>query len=48
VIVDVDMSLMPSKVIGREICLKAKGPLGLSKNPRPKKHLNTLWREESK
>ncbi len=46
--VDVDMSLMPQKAIGREACLRIKGPLGLSKDLGPKRHPNTLWRGESK
>jgi hypothetical protein len=45
--VDVDMNLTLSKVIGREACLQAKGPFGLSKDPGPKRHPNTLWKEES-
>jgi hypothetical protein len=45
--VDVDMNLMPSKVIGREACLQAKGSLGL-KDLRPKRHPNILWREKLK
>jgi hypothetical protein len=36
----VDMNSMPPKVIGKKNCLWAKGPLGLSKDPKPKKHLN--------
>jgi hypothetical protein len=44
--VNVNMSTMPPKVIGREACLRTKSPLGLSKDPRPKKCPNTLWREE--
>ncbi len=43
--VDVDMSLMPLKFIGREAYLWTKGPYGLSKDPRPKKCPNTLWEE---
>jgi hypothetical protein len=46
--VDVDMSPMPLKVIGREVCLRAKGPFGLSKDPGPKRSPNILWKEESK
>ncbi len=42
------MSPTSLKVIGREACLQAKGPFGLSKDPRPKMRPNTLWREESK
>jgi hypothetical protein len=34
------MNLMPPKAIGREACLWVKGPCGLSKDPRPKKHPN--------
>jgi hypothetical protein len=39
-----DMKLMPSKVIGREVCLQVRGPFGLS-DPRPKKCPN-IWRKE--
>jgi len=46
--VDVDMSLMPPRVIGRKACLPIKSPLGLSKDPGPKRHPNTWRREESK
>jgi hypothetical protein len=46
--VDVDMSPTPPKVLGKEACLQAKGPFGLSKDPRPKRCLNILWRKESK
>jgi hypothetical protein len=28
--------------------LQTKGPLGISKDPKPKRHPNILWREESK
>ncbi len=45
---DVDMNLTSPKVIVREACLRIKGLFGLSKDPRPKKHLNTLWKKESK
>jgi hypothetical protein len=45
---DVDMNSTLSKVIGREACLWIKGPSGLSKDPRPKRYPNTLWKEESK
>jgi hypothetical protein len=40
------MNLMPPKVIGKEVCLQTKGLYGLSKDPRPKNHLNILWRNE--
>jgi len=40
--VDVDMNLTPSKVIGKEACLRAKKPFGLSKDPRHKKCPNIL------
>jgi hypothetical protein len=40
VMVVVDMNSMPSKVIEKKKCLWVKGPLGLSKDPKPKKHLN--------
>ncbi len=42
------MSLMRLKVIEREVCLQYKGPFGLSKDPKPKRCLNILWKEESK
>ncbi len=42
------MSPMPPKVIGKEPCLQVKGPFGLSKDPKPKRCPNTLWKEESK
>jgi hypothetical protein len=44
--VDVDMSLTPLKVIGKEACLQVKGPSRLLKDPRPKNCPNTLWRGE--
>jgi hypothetical protein len=44
--VDVDMNMTPLKVIGKEACLRTKGLSGLSKDPQPKRHPNTLWREE--
>jgi hypothetical protein len=34
--VDVDMNSMPPKIIGKEACLWAKGPLRLSKDLKPK------------
>jgi hypothetical protein len=37
---DVNMSLMVMKVIGREVCLRAKGSFGLSKDLGPKRHPN--------
>jgi len=46
--VDVDMSLTPPKVIGREACLRAKNHSRLLKDPRRKKRPNILWREEWK
>ncbi len=46
--VDVDMSSMPSKVIGKEACLQAKGLSRLLKDLGLKRHPNILWREESK
>ncbi len=45
---DVDMNLMPPKVIGREACLQAKGLFRLSEDPRSKWCPNTWGREESK
>jgi hypothetical protein len=46
--VDVNMSLKPSKVIRREACLRTKGPSRLSKDPGPKRHPNILWKKMSK
>jgi len=43
---DVDMNPTPLKVIGRKTCLRAKGPFGLLKDLGPKRHPNTLWRDE--
>jgi hypothetical protein len=37
----VDMKPMPPKTIGRNVCLWARGLFGLSKDPKPKRHLNT-------
>jgi len=48
VMMDVDMSPTSLKVIGTEACLQAKGPSRLSKDLRPKRRPNILWREESK
>ncbi len=45
--VAVGMNLMPPKVIGRETCLCARGPFGLSKDLGPKKRPNIWKREES-
>ncbi len=42
------MSSMPPKVIGKEACLQTKCLFSLSKDPRPKRHPNILWKEESK
>jgi len=44
--VDVDMSLTPPKVIGREVYLRIKGLFRLSKDLRPIRHPNILWKEE--
>ncbi len=46
--VGVDMNLTPSKVIGREVCLWVICLFGLLKDLGPKRHPNTLCREESK
>jgi hypothetical protein len=46
--VDVNMSPTSPKVIGKEIYLRAKGFFGLWKDLGPKRHPNTLWKEESK
>ncbi len=45
---NINMSLMPPKVIMKEACLRAEGPFGLSKDLRPKRCPNILWRGESK
>ncbi len=42
------MNSTPPKVVGRVVCLRAKGPFGLSKDLGPKRCPNILWREESK
>ncbi len=42
------MNLMPLKVIGREICLQAKGTYRLSRDLGPKRCPNTLWKKELK
>ncbi len=42
------MRLTPLKVIGRDVCLQAKGLSRLSKDLGLKRCPNTLWREESK
>ncbi len=42
VMVDVDMSLTPPKVIRREVCLQAKIPSRLSKDHGHKKRPNIL------
>jgi len=44
----INMNLMPSKVIGRNVYLRTKGPYGPSKDFRPKKHPNILMKEKSK
>ncbi len=44
----INMNLMPSKVIGRNVYLRTKGPYGPSKDFRPKRHPNILRKEESK
>jgi hypothetical protein len=46
--VDVDTNSTPSKVIGTEACLRAKSPSRLSKDLKPKRHPNILWKKESK
>jgi hypothetical protein len=46
--VDVDMNLMPLKVIGKEACLQARSLFRLSKDFRPKKCPNILKREKLK
>jgi hypothetical protein len=38
--VDVDMNLTPPKVIGKEACLRVKGPFGLSEDLGPKRRLS--------
>ncbi len=42
------MNLTPLKIIGKEAYLCIKGPSRLSKDPRPKRGPNTLWRGKSK
>ncbi len=42
------MNSTPPKVIGKEAYLQAKRLSRLSKNPKPKRHPNILWKEESK
>jgi hypothetical protein len=37
---DVDMNLMPLKVIKKEVCLLVKSSFGLLKDPKPKRHPN--------
>jgi len=44
--VDVNMSSTPPKVIGKEACLQAKGPFGLSKILDPK-GFQTFYRKRS-
>jgi hypothetical protein len=39
--VDVGMNLMPSKIIGREACIWARGHSKLTRDFGPKKHPNT-------
>jgi hypothetical protein len=46
--VDVDVSLMPPKVIGKEVYLWTKGLFGLSKDFGPKRCPNIWKREKSK
>ncbi len=45
---DVNISLMPPRVIGREACLWAKGFSRPSRDPRPKRCPNTWKKEELK
>jgi hypothetical protein len=45
---DVNISLMPLRVIEKKICLRVRGFLGPSKDPRPKRCPNTWKREELK
>jgi hypothetical protein len=40
----VGMSVMPLRVIGKEICLQVRGLFKLSKDLGPKRHLN-VWKE---
>jgi hypothetical protein len=40
VMVDVDMSVMPPRVIWKKVCLQAINPLRLSKDLGPKRHPN--------
>jgi hypothetical protein len=39
--VDVDMNLIPPKVIGKKAYLQTRGSFGLSQDPRLKRHPNT-------
>jgi len=48
VMVDVDMSLTPPKIIGRELCLQVRSLFRLLKNPRPKRHPNIIWGDVKK
>jgi hypothetical protein len=43
---DVNMSPTPLKVIGKEVCLRTKGRFAISKDLRPKRGPNILWKEE--
>ncbi len=47
-IVDVVMCPMPPKVIGKEACLWARSPLGLSKDLGPKRRPNIEGRKSKK
>jgi hypothetical protein len=46
--VDVNMNPTPLKVIGKDACLRTKNLSKLSKDPRPKRRPNILWKEELK
>jgi len=43
---DVDMNPMPLKVIGKEVYLQVESPFRLSKDLRPKRRPNILWKEK--
>jgi hypothetical protein len=45
---DMNMNPTPPKVIGRDVYLQTKGPYGLSKDLKPKRCPNILWKEKSR
>jgi hypothetical protein len=46
--VDVNMNLIPLKIIQKEACVQTKGPSRLSKDPRPEMHPNIIWKRDPK